>query len=162
MFSSGFSPCSLCDSRWKTFQWISSKRTNSVLADKPSRMLNLDHAGGQSAKTAQRFETWHRLRYYVFEPELQRPLFQHFDVASRFLQVFFPKRKTSLQRITPQAMNKSSPFLPDPMEDGKLAINAFAGGFRTPSIFEALGDIGVGPTNMDDFGIWKPNLRTSG
>jgi hypothetical protein len=118
-------------------------------------MLNLDHAGGQSAKTAQRFETWHRLRYYVFEPELQRPLFQHFDVASRFLQVFFPKRKTSLQRITPQAMNKSSPFLPDPMEDGKLAINVFTGGFRTASILEALDDIRAGPTNMDDFGIWK-------
>jgi hypothetical protein len=45
-FLSGFSPCSLCDSRWKTFQWITSKRTSSVLADKPSRMLNLDHAGG--------------------------------------------------------------------------------------------------------------------
>jgi hypothetical protein len=118
-------------------------------------MLNLDHAGGQSAKTAQRFETWHRLRYYVFEPELQRPLFQYFDVASRFLQVFFPKRKTSLQRITPQAINKSSPFLPDPMEAGKLAINVFTGGFRTASILEALGDIGAGPTNMDDFGIWK-------
>ena len=52
-------------------------------------------------------------------------------------------------------MNKSSPLLPDPMEDGKLAINVFAGGFRTPSIFEALGDLRAVPTNMDDFGIWK-------
>jgi hypothetical protein len=118
-------------------------------------MLNLDHTGGQSAKTAQRFQTSHRLGYYVFKPQLQRPLSQHFDVASRFLQVFFPKRKTSLQRITPQAMNKSSPFLPDPMEDGELAIKVFAGGFRAPSNFEALGDIRAAPTNMDDFGIWK-------
>ena len=41
------------------------------------------------------------------------------------------------------------------MEDGKPAINVFAGGFRTPSIFEALGDIRAVPANMQDFGIWK-------
>jgi len=52
-------------------------------------------------------------------------------------------------------MNKSSLFLPNPMEHGKPAIKFLAGGFRTPSIFEALGDIRAVPTNMDDLGIWK-------